>query len=628
MRHSALAVALLFTAFVTPAFVTPAFVTPALAATTMHARSDSEVVTYTVAPDLSYVETIEMDATVFTQRGIQQHDRSARTFYPDKQSLEVLEAWTQQPDGTRLDVPATGRFTRPSQAAQGAPGFSGSLTTTVVFPQLREGSRTHVKFRLTQKTVPLIGFNVFNAAALETASIEDRVEINLPAGVPFTWRTRGPVEVVDVTLSGVRRIVARMAPVAGEDPERNSVSATDFLPIFVGTSLPDLKASGAIYYQQARDKAAVTPAIAALAERIAGNRTGLDAARAVYDWVTVNIRYIAVFMNENDGWVPHSAAEVLANGYGDCKDHVVIMQALLAARGITAQAAIIDWGTRFEDLPLWMPFFNHAILYLPDQDLYLNPTNPYARFETLDRTLADKLVVIATEQGRVARTPPARPQDNAYRIDARVRIEKDGTINGQSTITAAPNHDASIRAAIANASSPRDLAEQYLTFSPEGGLGEFHAGDPRDLSRPLDVAATWQSPHGVVFQGTDAYLPVPFGPDFKQANRLRSFLTPGTPRRHPIFIGATDFTWTNIVTLPAGTSATRLPADIDLHTTTGTYVATYRRTGNEVTVQRHLVIDRSVYRADEYSELERLLYAPIDDARSVIVLGRTEAAVQ
>ena len=68
--------------------------------------------------------------------------------------------------------------------------------------------------------------------------------------------------------------------------------------------------------------------------------------------MAADIRYIAVYLNPNDGWVPHAADVVLRNGYGDCKDHVVLMQALLAARGISAEAAIIDWGNRTQDLPL------------------------------------------------------------------------------------------------------------------------------------------------------------------------------------------------------------------------------------------------------------------------------------
>ena len=171
-------------------------------------------------------------------------------------------------------------------------------------------------------------------ASYETEVVEDRVEIAIPADVRLQWRSRDMLPVTDTTDDdGIRHIVARMKPVTAQDPERNGVSETDFLPVFVATTQPNMEAIGAQDHRQSEGKTDVTPEIAALAQEIAGDRTGLDAARAIYDWVAVNIRYVAVYLDVNDGWIPHSATEVLHNGYGDCKDHVAIMQALLAARG-------------------------------------------------------------------------------------------------------------------------------------------------------------------------------------------------------------------------------------------------------------------------------------------------------
>ena len=91
-------------------------------------------------------------------------------------------------------------------------------------------------------------------------------------------------------------------------------------------------------------RAEMTPEIKALALRIAGEHTGLDAVRAIHAWVAANIRYVAVYLNPADGWVPHKASDVLKTGYGDCKDYVVLMQALLAALGIEGQMAAVNWG--------------------------------------------------------------------------------------------------------------------------------------------------------------------------------------------------------------------------------------------------------------------------------------------
>jgi transglutaminase-like putative cysteine protease len=592
---------------------------------TVHARIAELFRDFQVNADLTYTETITVDTQVVTEHGIQQGERSALTFYPKNQRLEVVEAWVDEPDGTRLPVPDAARFTRPSPAAQSAPGFTAAQTTTLVYPQVRPGSRTHVVWRLTQTTPALLGFNTEAEIPLDTPVGEERVRIVAPAGLPIQWRERGGFAVTDTTDSGRRTIDARIADTHAEDSERNMVDSEDFAPLFVATSLPNLQALGAIYARQSRDKILVTPDIAALARTIAGGRTGLPAARAVYDWVAGNIRYVAVYLDPNDGWVPHAAADVLKNGYGDCKDHVVLMQALLAALDIRAIPALIDQGTRTTDLPLAVPQFNHVVAWLPDFHAFANPTNPYARFDSLDRLLADKTVVLATEAGEVAKTPPQRPADNKYRMDSRIEIAPDGTIAGQATIVPAANLEAAARSAITQQSSPRDIAERVLSGTPEGGFGTFVTSDPRDLSAPFTLHASWHSPRGVTFDGREAWLTVPVGPDLGPPSRLRALLSDDGPRRHPLLTGAGESEWNYTIALPPGLVVARLPHDVTFENSAGTYTAHYERTGADVAVARHLVIAHGLFAASEYDDLQALIYAAVEDTRAVLGLAREQA---
>jgi transglutaminase-like putative cysteine protease len=601
----------------------------AAANSVVHARLDSDRTTYVIHSDLTYVETIELDYTLLTPRGLRERERSALDYYPGSQSLEVVEAWVTQPDGTRLTVGPSQIFTRPSAAAQGAPGFTGSLTTTVLYPQLREGSRTHIKWRLEQKTPPLLGVNVWDEPPFEFPMTHDVVEITAPASLNLPWRARGGYQVSDTITDGVRRIVARLDDTPGDEAERNMVSTSDFEPLFLLTSLPNLETVGAIYYRQSRDKVVVTPRIAALAAKIVGDHAGLDAARDVYDWVATNIRYVAVFLNPNDGYVPHPADDVLANGFGDCKDHVVLMQALLAARGIKAEAALIDWGARTKDLPLWTPDqFNHAIVYLPEFNLFANPTDPYARFEALDRQLSDKIVVVATEHGEVRRTPPSGPQTNRYALDSTITMRSDGTLEGKARMTMSANLDSVMRSAVANSRTARDLADRLLAYTPEGGTGELRTSNPRDLDHPFEVDATWRSPHGVSFQGSRAFMTVPLGLDIEAPWRLRQYIAPSGTRHHAMLADSGDYRWTMTIVPPPGVAVMTLPPDIDLHNAAGTYTSTYERRPDGIHVTRHLVIEHSVYEPAEYPLLEALIYAPIDDARAALVMEREEQAVR
>lgn len=588
----------------------------------VHARLDSERDDIELAQDHSYTRIVSRDMTLFTARALRSLDRTSWTFSPGKQTVELVEAWVDQPDGTRVPVAPSSVFTRPSAASQSAPGFVETLTTTVLFPQLVPGSRTHVVWRVVQTTPDLLGFNVMNINEFDWDTVRDETRIRLPADMPFQWGARGGFVVEDRTENGTRHIVARIENTKARSAEPGMPSMTDFMPVFVGSTLTDLAQIGAILHRASAGRAEPTPEIAALAARIVGERTGLDAARALHAWVTANIRYVAVYLSPDDGYVPHAAAEVLKAGYGDCKDYVVLMQALLAARGIEAEMAVLNWGNRYEDLPAPSAWFaNHAVLYLPAWNQYVNPTDRYAPFDALDRSLSGKRVVRATPAGVVDRTPPATPAANRYAYSAQLRLRPDGTLVGRATFDLSPNTETTVRRGLAEAASPADLAQRILVQSPEGGHGTFRSSDPRDLLTPLQLSASWQSPQAVNPQGRDITMRVPDGPSLYNPADQRPRLSRGTPRTLPVLGDVVDQTWQTSIALPAGLAAVRLPSDVDVQTEAGRYRAEYRHEPGAVTVTRHLVIDQQVIPAEAYAALEKLLYAPVVDARSIITLA-------
>ena len=591
----------------------------------LHARIDSNVAHYVVNRDQTYTLTESMDATLLSRRALQALDRAVFTFYPDKQTLELVEAWVTQPDGSRVTVPPGSIFTRPTAAAQSAPGFTNSQTTTVLFPQLQPGSRTHAVWKLTQTMPTMFGFDARNINTFDWDTGVDETRIDLPADLPLVWTARGGFAVTDETAQGTRHIVAQIRDTKGRETEPGMVSAWDFLPLFEATTLTSFEQIGAIVYRDAAGRAAVTPAIQALADRIAGPRTGLEAARALYEWVTSNIRYVAVYLSTEDGWVPHAAGEVLKAGYGDCKDYVVLMQALLAAKGIEGQLAALDWGTRYQDPILWAPdFANHAILYLPAFDRYLNPTDRYAGFEALSDGLGGKLVVLATPEGRVARTPAARPATNRYAMQAAVTLDRDGRFSGTAQYSLTPNMEIGIRAALARSTSTTNFADAMLRSTMEGGFGNLAASNPLDLAQPLMLSAQWQSPHAVNPSGASIFLRVPAGLDMFPPGEVRGLLRPSGKRNFPMRTTPRDLGWVTVMTVPDGMAIRQLPDDVTLENAAGRYTARYRAEGTVVTAERNLVITREVTQPADYPELEALLYATAVDVRAVMVLSPTK----
>jgi len=86
------------------------------------------------------------------------------------------------------------------------------------------------------------------------------------------------------------------------------------------------------------------------------------------------------------GVVPHAADTVLDNFYGDCKDHVTLLEAMLTAVGIESSPALINSGNAYH-LPTApaLGTINHVITYIPSLDLYLDPTAAQTEFGYLRR---------------------------------------------------------------------------------------------------------------------------------------------------------------------------------------------------------------------------------------------------
>jgi transglutaminase-like putative cysteine protease len=119
-----------------------------------------------------------------------------------------------------------------------------------------------------------------------------------------------------------------------------------------------------------------------------------------------NIRYVAIYLSVGRV-VPHDAATVLQNKFGDCKDKATLMSALLATKGIASEHALINFGNAYTlPEPPTMLALNHVILYLPEFGVYDDPTANFAAFGVLAAENYDKPVVRVSGSGVTVPAPP------------------------------------------------------------------------------------------------------------------------------------------------------------------------------------------------------------------------------
>jgi transglutaminase-like putative cysteine protease len=124
--------------------------------------------------------------------------------------------------------------------------------------------------------------------------------------------------------------------------EASAVPPIDKLPRIVASTMENYEDLGRAYSAMVQGKVVVTPAIQAKADEItSGIHDKRYQARAIYEWVSKHIRYVAIYLG-NGGLTPHDPYTILANRHGDCKDHTVLFDSLLKAKGIVSEVVLIN----------------------------------------------------------------------------------------------------------------------------------------------------------------------------------------------------------------------------------------------------------------------------------------------
>ncbi len=202
-----------------------------------------------------------------------------------------------------------------------------------------------------------------------------------------------------------------------------------------------------------------------------------------------HIRYVSIWLG-NGGYVPHEATKILEMRYGDCKDHAVVFEALLKAKGIASAPVLINSGNRYRLPEAATPAaFNHVFTYLPELDLYADSTIGVAPLGTLAADEYGKLVAVAIDTGAGRRALPlVAAEANEETLQTTAELLADGTVEGESETTASGPFAVTLRhlAAFVEAHGREEFAATELRKLGLAGTGSFDFAAPRDrLAPPL-----------------------------------------------------------------------------------------------------------------------------------------------
>jgi hypothetical protein len=546
-----------------------------------------------VQPDGSYttISHAEMLATnESAAHGIAQH----RVEYSESmETAEILEAFTRKADGKIIEVDRTQIFPQAPPGSSQVPLFNDRKQKVIVFPDVGAEDTVVYTIKQTHKA-PFAEQFAFGGVFLRGVAFEDaRTNITLPRAMTTHVEVQGVEHQVEESVESItHKFFYRnpRPPVA----EPAALSPWDTEPQYIISTFPDYAAVAAAYRRMAAGKTAVTPRIQELADEITtGTSDRREQAHRIYDWVSEHIRYVSVVLG-NGGYEPHDAGKILENGYGDCKDHVALLEALLKAKGIASVPVLINSGNRYRAPETATPaLFNHVLSYLPEFDLYVDSTAGVAPFGTLPVTEYGKPVALAVEPGAsLTDLPLVATEENEETLQTTARLSADGTASGQSTTTASGPFGIRLRqlAAGVEAKGREQMAATQLKSLGWSGKGSFEFEPPRDgLAPSYAVSGSFELEVRPEFMEGKAFAP-PQG--------LRMLVRPGEfllgswtlPKTEPTPCFSGHQTEELSLTLPPGRDIELLPSGKTVENPYLRYQSDWKRDGQVVTVRREITV--------------------------------------
>ncbi|WP_088503867.1 DUF3857 domain-containing transglutaminase family protein [Burkholderia ubonensis] len=545
-------------------------------------------------------------------------------FDKDLEKVDLLAAQTLDRDGVAHPVgPEAIRDVQEPRSA-GAPTFQDGVLRTVVFPGVEAGSRTRVAFRKV-RTRPLNPgyFGYFVEPSRDPVDYQ-RLVFDVPADMPLHADARGYVALPPVTANGRTRYVFEYRHGPYDRIELGAVGyPTDGDRLMVST-LPDYAAFAARYRNAAVDPGADDPAVAQLARTLTANAPDPhDKARILYDWVRANVRYVALFLGETAA-APHRVTDILRNRYGDCKDHVALFGALLAAVGIRSEPVLLNLGSVYT-LPS-VPGYgggavNHAITWLPDLGLYADTTTGGIAFGYLPPIVMDRPALLV-DTGVLARTPATQPRTRTARLAidaARLDAQRYQSYVEDDGWTAELERNVFRRA---TRERVRQLAVERLRQSGLRGTADLVTTDLAATAGPFGVTMTGTLDHAVWPDGTTA-VPALSSLTGGIATQVQGWLAEPVRTQAWVCIGGA-FDETAQIALPANVAVTDVPADTAVRDRFVDFASHYvfDASARVVQITRRLRADfgRQVCTPDDYAAMRASLERIERDTQAQIVV--------
>ena len=533
-----------------------------------------------------------------SEAGVQQYGVLSFSYASGTGTFEIESLRVRKADGSVVETPPENVQDMAAQITREAPFYSDLHEKHVAVKGLRVGDILEYQTR-DRTTKPLAPGQFWTAYAFahDRIVLDERLEISVPRERTSNIKSTA-VQPIITESDGYRIYTWHSKNLQHKDDTDEKREATERVwqqgrgrfpqPDVLMSSFASWEDVGRWYGELQAERVRPTPEVAAKAAELTKSATNEDAKiRVLYGYVSTQFHYIGIAFGIGR-YQPHSAAEVLANQYGDCKDKHTLLASLLTAVGIPAYPALISASREVEqDVPS-PGQFDHVVTVVPREGglLWLDSTAEVGPYQYLLPSLRDKhaLAIWKDKPAALVNTPADLPYESTQNFNMDAKLSDTGTLEGSVDFYARGDVEYALRSGFRAVPLPqwKELGQRIsMSLGFGGEVSEVTASSPEKTDEPFHFSYKYTRKEfgDWANQRTLSALPVIFltAPEDEEELPLG-----------PTWLGpATDIQFKSQVELPSGYRP-ELPAAIHWKRDFAEYDAAYSFKDRKLISERHL----------------------------------------
>jgi len=396
---------------------------------------------------------------ILTERGIKKYGDIAIAFHSQSQNIGVNIARTILPDGTVIEPSdeAYNDVTPPGLVEYNL--FSDLMWKVIAMPALIPG--VIIEYKVTVEDALIQDQNVeisetwfWGDMSFQSTdpTLRSKCALRIPTYMQFKWKAYNCQIKPEISMDEQSSIyVWDYGESDGLEVEPNMPCLKEIIPRLSYSSVNSWQEVHQWYQNLAKGQYDVDEIIEnKVRELTSGIKDKEIQIKSIYNFVAQKIRYVGIELGQG-AYQPSAAIQVFKHRYGDCKDKVTLLIAMLKLAGIKAYPAMINpkpYAKVNIDLPSPNQFA-HLICAVPkkqngilinklDSDyLWLDPTVETCGYRTLPYRVQGRQAFVMPEDkdGFFVTTPTDLSDANRLKISIQMRLDKNGRMNGVEKIT-------------------------------------------------------------------------------------------------------------------------------------------------------------------------------------------------